>query len=59
MRRSSTRPACLSCARWVEIWLWPLARISCSSATESSSCSNKQQQAKAVGIGRQTQRFED
>src|SRR5450432_277928 len=40
MRRSTTSPACLSCARCVEIWLWPFDRISWSSATDSSSCSS-------------------
>src|SRR3954453_18685471 len=38
--RSSTNPARFSCERWVESWLCPLARISCSSATESSSASS-------------------
>ena len=37
LRRSSTSPACFSCARCVEMRLCPIARISCSSATESSS----------------------
>ena len=49
MRRSSTRPACFSCARCVEIWLCPLARISCSSATDSSSCSSSSRSRSRFG----------
>src|ERR1039457_6287433 len=49
MRRSSTRPACLSCERWVEIWLWPLDRTSWSSATESSSCSRRSRTRRRLG----------
>src|ERR1017187_2812550 len=49
MRRSSTRPACLSCARWVEIWLCPLDRISWSSATDNSSCSRRSRTRRRFG----------
>src|ERR1039457_6995066 len=49
MRRSSTRPACLSCERWVEIWLWPLDRISWSSATDSSSRSRRSRTRRRLG----------
>src|ERR1017187_1260167 len=49
MRRSSTRPACLSCARCVEIWLCPLDRISWSSATDSSSCSRRSRTRRRFG----------
>ena len=49
VRRSSTSPACFSCARCVEIWLWPLDRISCSSATDSSSCSSSSRMRRRLG----------
>src|ERR1017187_3214458 len=49
VRRSSTSPACLSCARCVEIWLCPLDRISWSSATDSSSCSRRSRTRRRLG----------
>src|SRR5260370_30586062 len=40
VRRSSRSPAAFNCERCVDIWLCPFDRISCNSATESSSCSS-------------------
>src|SRR5579863_82411 len=49
LRRSSTRPACFNWAKCVEIRLWPMPRISCSSATESSSRSTSNKTRRRLG----------
>ncbi len=47
-RRSRTRPARLSCARWVEMRDWPMFRTSWISATVSSACSSNRSRRKRV-----------